>query len=507
MPDERRRGGPSRRPERQGGPRPRPGAPGERGSSGQGAFEIEVTANRWLPRGEAVVDADRPLVIWNGIPGERARVRVVHRGRNQAQALWVEAPEPDPHRRAPPCDRVHLCGGCPLMHLDPAGQELARRALMGDALREVGLDDVPVGAFHPCPTGEGGFRYVIKLGVGTSDRGSLRVGAWGRRSRQVVPIPECLVTTDTLRQAMKVLAHHVIQQELWPYEPETDRGVLRSVVLRESRTTGEVLVTLVAGRFVPGLKALAEALAADLNAVAGVWVHLNSGPGNAIFVRDDEGVVGVRPLIGKETIDESILGIDYRIGPGDFFQTNPATAEVLYGRALARLALAEGDAVVDLYCGVGGFALQAARQSGWALGVEEVDGAVSRARETARRLRIPAEFASGRVVDVLAGLAARLGDARPIVVVNPARRGLEEGVADAILALKPRRIAYVSCNPRALARDLVQFRDAGFSIGEIELFDMFPQTAHVEALTVLDAADADQDAGRRAPRRRVVRKG
>lgn len=91
------------------------------------------------------------------------------------------------------------------------------------------------------------------------------------------------------------------------------------------------------------------------------------------------------------------------------------------------------------------------------------------------------------------------------MAVNPARRGLEPGVGAAICALHPTKIAYVSCNPRALARDLVEFRARGFAIGAIELFDMFPNTPHVECVVVLTAADADAPRERAAPRRRVVR--
>jgi 23S rRNA (uracil1939-C5)-methyltransferase len=153
---------------------------------------------------------------------------------------------------------------------------------------------------------------------------------------------------------------------------------------------------------------------------------------------------------------------------------------------------------------VGGLALQAASKTGWALGVEEVDGAVARARESARRNDVPAEFLTGRVEDVLPEIGRRLAGARPIVAVNPARRGLEPGVVDAVLALKPQRVAYVSCNPATMAHDLALFRAGGLAVGEVELFDMFPNTAHVEALVLLEATDTDGP-GRRGPRRRVVR--
>lgn len=461
------------------------------------------------PRGEAVVPARQrrhptPLLVFGGIPGEEIDVRVSHVGGNRAYGMVHQVIRPSPDRVDPPCDRFVPCGGCPLMHMTPAAQRAARRQLVVEALEESGLK-VPVAQVVPCPDGEAGFRHVVKVGVGYSDHGRLRVGAWSRNTRNVVPVPECVVAAPILRKVMASLAHHVIQMDLRPYEPEHDRGLLRSAVLRASRTTGEVLVTLVAARRNRALVELAEALAGSVSEVVGVWLHVNDEEGNAIFTRGLDGSVPVTPLVGKDSIEEVIGGVRYGIGPGDFFQTAPGVAEVMYQRVVERLGLERDVPVVDLYCGVGGMALQAAKVTGWALGVESVDGAVQRAREGARRNGINAEFIADEVEVVLPDLAKRLKGIRPVVLVNPARRGLEDGVIEGILALQPRRIAYVSCNPRALARDLLRFQEAGYTVGEVEPFDMFPHTSHVETLVVLEAPES-AEAAARSPRRKVVRK-
>ncbi len=470
---------------------------------------VRVIPDRWMPTGDAEVVSNTPrdksLVVFGAIPGEKAEVHVTHVGRNQDVGVWEASPEPSEHRVEPPCDRYRPCGGCPLMHLDEKGQRWARRALVRDALDHVDLGGVQIGKFHECPDGISDYRHVVKLAIGRSDRGHLRVGAWGRGNRRVVPIPQCVVAAPVLRETMAGLAHHIIDMGIQPFEPESGRGVLRAVVLRASRATGEVLVTFVAGRRPRMLHELAERVAEAVSHVAGVWVHVNSGPGNAIFVRDDDGVVGVSALIGKGWIEERLGDVAVRIGPGDFYQTNPSTAEVLVERTIERMALTPEDSVVDLYCGVGGLTLHAARRASWVIGVEEVDGAVTRARENAHLNGLNAEFTAGRVGEVLPELTKRLAGLRPVVAVNPARRGLEEGVAEAIVALQPRRIAYISCNPRALARDLAHLHAlGGYRIGPVDAFDMFPNTAHVELLTVLESPD-DAPAERRAPKRAVVR--
>lgn len=471
------------------------------------SHDVRVTPKAWTHRGEAVVvgDSGKPLFVFGGIPGEEAVVWVYQMGQNQSLGLWRATSAPSPHRVEAPCERVTPCGGCPLMHLDGTGQWDARASLVRRALDDHGLGDVTVGARHDSPDGQLEFRHVIKLGVGYSDQGSLRVGAWGRRSRSIVPIPHCPVATDTLRRTMSTLAHYIIEHDIRPYDPETERGVLRAIVARQSRTTGEVLITLVVGRRIRQLVDLAEDVANDVTEVAGIWVHINADEGNHIFARDDLGGVRTKPLVGKAWIEETLGDVTYRMGPGDFFQTNPAMAEVLYERTLDRLKVQEGSVVVDLYAGVGGMALQASKRAGWALGVELVEGAVGHARESAHRNGLTAEFINDEVHIALPLVQKRLGQRRPDVVVNPARRGLEEGVIEGLVSLNPRRIAYVSCNPRALARDLAELKHNGFSIGEIELFDMFPNTQHVEALVVLEGPDADA-AGGRAPKRRVARR-
>ena len=467
---------------------------------------VEVVPGRWLPRGEVEVIEPglKPLIVWGGIPGERSRVRIGHRGVNQVRAEWVSSAAPDAHRVDPRCDRYHPCGGCPVMHLDDAGQARAREALVRAALASAGLDHVQIGEQIRSPDGDEGFRHVVKVGFGSSDAGRTKIGAWGRNNRQIVPIPRCPVAAPVLRKTMVSLAHHTLALQIPPYDPKSGRGVLRSAVMRASRTTGEVLVTLIAARRDRALGDLAEEIGRGVNAVVGVWLHLNDGPGNAIFARDDQGVVGTKALAGREWIEERLNGIAYRIGPGDFFQTNPGAAERLYARTLDRLDLSRGDAVIDLYCGVGGVALAAAERTGFALGIEEIDGAVQRAREAARINRVAAEFATGRVLEVLPEVGKRFEGAHPCVVVDPARRGLEPGVIEAIDALSPRAIAYVSCNPIAMGRDLARLEALGYRLGPVDLIDMFPHTPHVECLVVAEPADG-RVASRRSPKRQLVR--
>jgi 23S rRNA (uracil1939-C5)-methyltransferase len=277
-----------------------------------------VIPDRWSARGEAEVQGDgRVMLVWQGIPGEKTVARIEHDGQNQVLSRWLRSPEPDPHRVEPACAKYAACGGCPLMHLDVAGQDDARRSLVRRSLDEAGLGDVQIGDFHRSPAGQAGFRHVVKLGFGVSDMGHLRVGAWGRNDRRVVPIPDCVVAAPVLARTMSSLAHLVIDMDLRPYDARTGAGLLRSAVLRASHTTGEVLVTLVAGRPDRALGELAERLCQMETSIVGVWLHLNDTEGNAIFERDERLAIAlqIEPSTCEIAFRRNVL-LAKRLDPG-----------------------------------------------------------------------------------------------------------------------------------------------------------------------------------------------
>lgn len=470
-------------------------------------FDITVTPKEWNPRGEAIIrKGHRRLVIWAGIPGEPARVHVYHQGQNQDLARFMEpSKRPHPHRREPPCYRYNICGGCPLMHLETVGQHKARLRMLHDVLEPIGLGHKVPDRVIASPDGETDYRHVVKLVVGHSDQGNLRIGARGRDGRSVVPVPHCTVATPALRAAMVSVAHHVIQLDIQPYNPMTGDGSIRYVVLRQSRASGQILVTVVSGKKERKLGQLAEALTADNINIVGIHLHFNDLVGNAIFDRDEDGLVGSLPLRGNPTITETLGGVELKVGPGDFFQINPGMADRVVNDVVEMFADDRSRAVVDLYSGVGSFALALGKHHGWAIGVEGVAGATLRARENARHNDISAEFVSGDVGEVLPEIARRLDGRAPVVVVDPARKGLGADVVDHLLRLEPARIAYLSCNARTMAEDLQGFLSAGWDVKSLRAYDMFPQTAHLEVLAELTPPVAPPEPVRRPPRRKIVR--
>lgn len=474
-----------------------------------------ATARGWSSHGEAVFrdSHGRLVAVWAGIPGEACRVSLKHEGRNRVDVRW-ESPIEAPHegRRHAPCARFHSCGGCPMMHLEPDWQRRARLAAARAAFRLEGVGDLVPKDVVPSPVGDDDYRHVVKLNAGRSDIGRPRLGTYQRGSHRVLPIPDCNVATPVLRELMTVVSHHFIALDVFPYDEEDGSGTLRHVVMRQSRATGQVLVTLVVTRIDKRVRELADAIIQGHGAVAGVAAHINDQRTNAIYAtpeprEDDEKATyntGFKRIAGAPVIEEKLHGVRLRIGPGDFYQANPAVADVIAADLLELLEPWAERPVADLYCGVGGFTLVLAKRHGWAFGAEAVPGAVRRAVENAQLNHISAEFDVGRVAELLPALKTRLGDRAPVVMLDPARRGLEPGVVDGVVDLKPSAVAYLSCNPLAMARDLVAFRKAGWNVETVRAYDMFPQTTHLEMLALLTPPEAPVPA-RRAPRRRIVR--
>jgi 23S rRNA (uracil1939-C5)-methyltransferase len=389
------------------------------------------------------------------------------------------------------------------MHIEPEAQMDARLSIVGDLFTRHGLELAMPTTVAASPDGVENYRHVVKMACGRSDWGRPRLGAYERDSHKILPIPNCRVATSALRRAMGTITHYVLESGMPPYDEKEETGVLRHVIIRQSRLTGKMLVTLVCARRPRDAKDLGDAIASGLATVGGVHLHINSYPGNNIF-HVEEGRIGTVNLCGESTLEDEIAGVRMRFGPADFFQANPGTASLIVEDVLELSADLADRPVVDLYSGVGTFSLPIAKRNPWVGGIEFAVAAVERAKANAAMAKVPAEFFAGTVAEVAGDLATRVADSAPLVVLDPSRKGIEEDAFDAIEGLKPARMMYVSCNPAALARDLAEWVKRGWTVDHLRAYDMFPQTAHLEMLAVLSPAQAPI-VKKGGPRRRIAR--
>ena len=242
------------------------------------------------------------------------------------------------------------------------------------------------------------------------------------------------------------------------------------------------MVIIVATRpEIPKINKLIYRLKRDIPGLASIILNINPKSGNVVL--GDQNIT----LYGKDSIEDILGGLTFEISPLSFYQVNSAQAEVLYEKAIEYAALNGSETVYDLYCGIGTITLFAAKKAGTVIGIEVVHEAVEAAKRNATRNNITnTEFYTGEVETVFPKLFAE-GKKADVVFIDPPRKGCDEALLKALVDMSPNRIAYVSCNPSTLARDLKYLcgEEAGYKVKEVQPVDMFPWTEHVETCVLL----------------------
>lgn len=375
------------------------------------------------------------------LPGETVRVEVVEDQGRYAHARLVEVLEPSPDRVSPPCPYFGPdgCGGCQWQHAAYEAQLRYKADIVANQLTHIGrLSDPPVQPTLPDPKG---WAYRNRARFRPAPGGGL--GFLSTTGDRVVPVDACLIL-------------HSLLSEMYA-DLELDLPALRALVLRAGTATEDRMVIFEMDEDV------APALTTDI-------------PVSCVLDRPDEDPA---PLIGRDYLVEAVAGIEYYVSAGSFFQVNTTQAAKLVDLVLEYLEPQPDQVILDGYCGVGLFTLPLATRAGVILAVESDHAAVEDLLENTEDLG-NVEIVEGAVGAVLANLAEPLDAA----VVDPPRKGLEREVVEGLVASGPKRIVYVSCDPATLARDGRQLGEAGYRLREAQPVDMFPQTYHIETVTV-----------------------
>jgi 23S rRNA (uracil1939-C5)-methyltransferase len=306
--------------------------------------------------------------------------------------------------------------------------------------------------------------------------GRLALGAFAPRSHDWIDTSECRIVHPAIAGAARAAAAALDRSGLEVYAEATRAGHLRYLVLRASRS-GDVLAGIVTTSDAP--RPLLDAAAAGIAQAPGVrgvlWLPNDTATGAILGAE-------AHPLAGSPRIAESVDGIAVEVAIDTFLQVNLGAAEALYRRLVGHLEPLAGRAAVDLYCGIGPIALMLARRGADVVGIEKNPAAIAAAREAAARNGIAARFedaaAAGHV-------PRRIGD-RPVdvAVVNPPRQGLSAVLRADLAAAGPPVLAYVSCGPESLGRDLAELAAGGYRVEAVEPFDLMPGTGHVETLVI-----------------------
>jgi 23S rRNA (uracil1939-C5)-methyltransferase len=386
----------------------------------------------------------RAVFVPYGLPGELVRVALVEQKRGFARARLVEVLRPAPERLQPRCRHFGVCGGCHYQHLSYAHQLQVKAEVLREQLERIGgLSDPPLEAIQPSPQ-EWHYRNTVQFHLDAQGR----LGYEESGSNRVVAIEECYLPQPPL-------------DELWrQLEFEAGLGIER-IGLRVGADE-EVLLTL------EGQPLELPALEVDLPISA---VHLS--PAGSIV------------LAGEDWLPMEVNGRLFRVSAGSFFQVNTAQAGAMVRYLQEILPLDKDTTLLDVYCGVGLFSAFLAERVGRCVGVEVSPSACDDYAVNLDSFDNVSLYI-GAAEEVLPGLQL---SGKVAAVLDPPRAGVDRRALDALVALQPEWIAYVSCDPATLARDLKRLVVQGYRLERIKPFDLFPQTYHIESISLLRRAD------------------
>jgi len=486
--------------------------------------------------------------VEGGVPGDHAEVSLTKIKKSFLEGKMVKLITPSPARIAPKCRHFETCGGCTFQNLKVEDQLRFKEQMVRETLEHVGAipvkeldrvmrsilgcedpwhyrNKIEVSFWDPRKQNGGGSGNLPPPQEGTcSDHDSRRTLLEMRRQQTPTPprfaqeliqlgfhlprqrhevfdLEECHLASERMVSIVKKVREFVRAEKLEVFDERTGEGLLRYLMLREGKNTGELMVNLVTSvQPFPQLEAFKTLFAQapfkdDITSL--LWTTIMQSRGVPTW-RESQVLSGQKTIY-EELRLPSLSGkkeetrLRFEISPESFFQTNTHQAEKLYGAAIELAGLSGKEIVYDLYCGTGTIGLCAAAHAKKVYGIELVKAAVLNARKNALQNNISnIEFMVGDTSKCLKSLAGPNGtvdgvtlEKPDVVIVDPPRCGLDGDTPLLVAELKARKIVYVSCNPATLARDLKIFREQGYTLEAIQPVDMFPQTYHIENVALL----------------------
>ncbi len=459
--------------------------------------EITLTIESLADRGMGLARVDGFVVfVRYAAPGDRVKVVVVNSRRSYAEAKVVEVLDRGPARVAPRCRYFGSCGGCSLQHVAYAAQLLAKKNAVMSAVRQA-TDAHSIPVRDPLPSADA-YYYRNKMEFSFSahrwlTREEIASGALLDKSfalglhvpgnfYKVLDLKECFLQSESSTQILCGLRALALKHNWEAWNIRKRLGFLRHLVIREATATDDLMVNLVTSFYDPArMEVLAQYLRTAHPQVTTLVNTINDTPRQA--------AVGAAAYVvfGSGVLREQIGPYRFEISPGSFFQTNTRQAETLCKLVHTLGAFQPDDLALDLYCGAGTFAIYIASSVRRVVGIELVPDAIAAARRNAAANNIDnCTFVAGDMLKVFTTAFLRTMGNPDVVTVNPPRAGMHPKVVRRLATLKPRRIVYVSCNPRSQAHDLASLLDH-YRVEVAQPVDLFPQTHHIENVALLVA--------------------
>ena len=472
--------------------------------------EIKVRIIDIGMRGEGIgkLEDGYTVFIKDAVVGDYVRASIMKANKSYAYAHLDQILQASPHRVEPLCPVARQCGGCQLQALSYE-QELVykQNKVRADLIRiggfsEEEIDAVmePIVGMQDNPTGPWRYRNKAQVPVGKNSAGRIVAGFYAGRTHSIIPMTDCMLGQEINKDIIDRVLTYMEIHKVPPYEEETGKGLVRHILIRSGKFSGQIMVCIVTnGDSLPYESDLVEHLQ-NIPGMTSIVLNVNKERTNVILGRK------LRTLWGKDEIEDTLHVYDvmtdgefvpaaeavtFRISPLSFYQVNPEQTQKLYSLAMNYAHLTGKETVWDLYCGVGTISLFMARRAKKVCGVEIIPEAIENAEQNAARNGIEnAEFFVGKAEEVLpAHVQERKSAGKDpdidVICVDPPRKGCDSKCLETILEIRPERVVYVSCDPATLARDLRILADGGYELRKLRPVDQFGHTVHVETVCLL----------------------
>ena len=437
------------------------------------------------PRGQGVALVGGQAVhVKETLPGDQVEVQLTRIRPPLVEARLLKVEKSSPERVTPRCQHFGPCGGCDLQHLDYAAQVNWKTQTLSTILRrEAGLPAVPP---IRVVSMEDPWAYRSKMEFSFGQEGDrITLGLHQRASFQrIVDITRCHIAAPHVSELLEAIREAAQPFPLKSYNPRIHEGFWRYAVVRSSQASGDLMLLIVTneGPREP-IDAMGEALFAQVPAVKSFYWGVSTK------VSDVALPERLTFVSGRDVLEDRIGSVRFHIRPMNFVQPNLALAARIYETIQTAVSLTGREVVYDLYCGIGLIALSLAARSQAVYGVESEPDNVACAQQNAGLNGVTnASFLCGKVEDLLKGRSLfKMGPKPDAIILDPPRAGLHKEVYAPLLESKPPTLLYLSCNPTSLARDLKILceRDPHLVAEDVQLFDFFPHTTHMEVLVTL----------------------
>lgn len=379
----------------------------------------------------------------------------------------------------PPCPYFGKCGGCQLQDMTNEAQGRYKQKqvedLMGNYCK---VNDILTmkDPYH--------YRNKVHSTFSHDKKGQIIAGFYQEGSHDVINIDKCIIQDSKADEIIGTIKGLMRSFKMKPYDEDRREGFLRHVLIKRGFATGQIMVVLVvSNKIFPGKKNYVKALRKKHPEISTILMNINNRKTSVVL--GNEEIL----LYGRGYIEDVLCGVRFGISAKSFYQVNPIQTEVLYNKAIEMAELKGNETVIDAYCGIGTIGLIVSSKVKDVIGVELNKDAVRDAIKNARQNNIKnAYFHNDDAGDFMVKLANE-GKKIDLVIMDPPRAGSDEKFLSSLVKLSPGKVVYVSCNPVTQARDLKYLVANGYEVREIQPVDMFPQTDHVEAVTLLTRSE------------------